>query len=476
MKIMIWAISGISACISASSWAADINIKEACHQVGDASLNSLWNSTLIEAARTGTTQEVYEIESRDSGLISPWILSMGPRIESRLGGYYANLWKAQHFAQQSQFPATPIETTPNQIPDFSHLKNYFKHHSEIKIEYTDQVLKTFNDFFKNRQPVADVEQVNAAIPYFCSSRRIKGCVAATRRALTIMAPTTGTYVYLSLISEMRQFFTDPTYIKPLSLTAIKIMDRIEQAQLGVAVEGNLFQDIYSSFIESGFEPKEAEDRTYLTLGVYSTRGAGMEGLASEKFRTAENTPAFIPLFVISSGMNVLDWYKINQNSHSSTYYSLPENVETSCLPSKPYHFWNSAYIARKVLTEGGHSKSASARSMTLLGRAYSVFSRTYGRNPYAIYGSTYRSPQTNGHRMDTVFQTAGAFYGAGLKKIGQNKIMGDPAWMLMMKKGRMRKHYPDTLIDYYQKNPFEHYKQWKRIIAPDMVWTTFRAT
>src|SRR5690606_21351541 len=88
----------------------------------------------------------------------------------------------------------------------------------------------------------------------------------------------------------------------------------------------------------------------------------------------------LSLAVISMGASVLDRMSIENKK----MYSLPQEIRTSCLYPKPYHFWMTAYLAYK-LNQSGQSVSASAEAAYISDLGYQMLSPTVGRDPSKVF-------------------------------------------------------------------------------------------
>ena len=77
----------------------------------------------------------------------------------------------------------------------------------------------------------------------------------------------------------------------------------------------------------------------------------------------ESTESRIALSAIAEFIPLMDPM---MSEHAGSLYSLPPSVKSDCDIGKNYHFWMTAYFARKNAVEGMDPKSAAAYGANLL--------------------------------------------------------------------------------------------------------------
>ncbi len=77
---------------------------------------------------------------------------------------------------------------------------------------------------------------------------------------------------------------------------------------------------------------------------------------------------------ISTAMTYLD---IKKSAQGNGLYSYPSSIQTSCDNSKPYHFWMSAFLARRV-TQITQNPNAGVDAAFIAEKAYQFKSHLGG--------------------------------------------------------------------------------------------------
>jgi hypothetical protein len=98
-------------------------------------------------------------------------------------------------------------------------------------------------------------------------------------------------------------------------------------------------------------------------------------------------------------------------------FSIPSQIDTSCYYAKPYHFWMAAYMAHDAVINGKFNKRDAVVATHLLGVGYELgridekyTRKTYDWLPLGIEKQF--SPAANAARIDLVYNTMGAWFGA----------------------------------------------------------------
>ncbi|MGK5082724.1 hypothetical protein WDW37_05405 [Bdellovibrionota bacterium FG-1] len=139
---------------------------------------------------------------------------------------------------------------------------------------------------------------------------------------------TGRLFGFSLLPTIQTVLTDPRYMEGVRLAALKIGSRMNVGP-GKST-GDLFKDIYTSFIAAGLSTKDAHEFTWNVMGVISSGGAStfirLHHLDSE---CAPPNPVVEGLSLISLAVPLLDiqaassghFYPINWNAVGSRLIS-----------------------------------------------------------------------------------------------------------------------------------------------------------
>lgn len=211
-------------------------------------------------------------------------------------------------------------------------------------------------------------------------------------------------------------------LQVIAASALVIDKKIQDANRGFDITGNVFDDILNVARRYLGDEKRARDLTWKILGIYGTRGANMAALV-DALEAANGVSrqeiAITALQGIAVGMNVLDQI---QQDRGKNMYSLPADVKFDCAYGKPYHFWMAAYLAQKYTKQGTPSPSLgavalgatpaekAALSVHLLSLGYNFMSQS--RDPSAAFTEPDLGENNNMIRLSIAFADAGGRYGA----------------------------------------------------------------
>ncbi len=215
-----------------------------------------------------------------------------------------------------------------------------------------------------------------------------------------------------LPKETSEVLTDSRYQDGIRRAALKVLNKVTSQGIP---EGHLFDDILSSFIESGLDSKTAEDFTWQVLAVISKGGPNTYWRMLSYGSRASNGAGKLGLSIIAGGLGLLD-YRTRDSGHM---YSLPRSVTGHAEVGKPYHFWMSAYLARRIATEF-HSTRAGASAAFTAAMAYQFISRSEHRSPERALVVASHDGINNIIRMDMVNAAAGARFGS-LSAVGKTE-------------------------------------------------------
>ncbi|MES2770039.1 MAG: hypothetical protein V4596_12920 [Bdellovibrionota bacterium] len=227
------------------------------------------------------------------------------------------------------------------------------------------------------------------------------CAAGLGKILEYAAPNDSEITGLSSYKEV---LSNPKYLKGTQRAALLILDRFEKNKVSGS---NLFDDIFQSFKKEGMSSKDADNATWEILAIVASGGPNTS-IRLRSFKVSEEQkPLKWALSAIALALPKLDFI----SAKSGHPYSMPPNITTTCDIGKPYHFWMTAYLARK-LTKEGLSPMGSASAAYLAQKGYEVKSTTTGRDPNRVFTQDSFGDWNNVLRVDTAFSSAAAVFGA----------------------------------------------------------------
>lgn len=286
------------------------------------------------------------------------------------------------------------------------------------------------------EAVRKFEMPPMASTAFCGAIKLKligGCPGALEKNINEMIPKenkNGSQV--TAADEFKEIFNDERYVKPLRGVALKMLDYMKDP---VMTEGsNLFDDVMREFSkpDSGFKGEEARDAAWKTLAVLAATGPNMyqRVIHQDEEDLKAIHPTALALAVIAQSIPHLDTQSMGQDKPRP--YSLPKSVNFTCDSGKTYHFWLSAYLARKRLKEGVSAEGARGAAFAAnLGYQLKAPSRE-GKSDYAATRTMPRFNYIeNSIRMDLSLSSSGAAFGvdeklqSGAKSVNLNGAFAD---------------------------------------------------
>jgi hypothetical protein len=254
-----------------------------------------------------------------------------------------------------------------------------------------------------------------------------GCQNALGKMIEFAKPTE---FEISGISLWKEAFTDEKYIEGTRRAALKVIARFEDPKNHEGA--NLYDDIFSSFKESGLSEKEAEDKTWNLIAILST-GGGNTGIRASHIKADPKFDVLkVALSAIARAAPALDLRTVK----SGHPYSLPAQVHSSCDLGKPYHFWMTAFLARRAVKDGSSPKAAAAAAFVAQ-KGYEMKSTTAGRNPSRAFFRSSYGHWNNMMRIDTGFSSAAAVYGANAGKNDYSPIDVDKGIQEIVENGKI---------------------------------------
>lgn len=305
---------------------------------------------------------------------------------------------------------------------------------------------------------SDFKQSSATTLALCATytqlHAIK-CAEALDKIITLMAPRSN----ITIIPIMAKVLDDPSYQAGSAKAAIKIMARVKNGN----INGNLFNDIKSSFKEVGMNDQNAEDHTWNLIAVWAARGPNTDFLMP--YSNNKNYHTILSLDVISSAIPYLDSLASEKGLPG---YSYPPTVKTKCSYGKSYHFWMSAFLTREISKQTGDPVGAMyAAYLAEIG--YQMKSKTNGRDPARVFMVDTHDVANNKLRIDVAFGSAGAVYGMQVaSKQSLETLQIDNAINEMIKKSTEKPKLTRIQADkLWTGTGMEGYLRWKSVMAPD---------
>ncbi len=411
-------------------------------------------TTYLQCMKTCSFEQMKNINTAGQA----WVLTTHPAKELREIAFYHNLLFKKYG-----------------LEDLSSLHRYFNEtlSTEIEIDHSD-TFEIISNKFKSGEKFSQLSATNlqtAAISFAYDPINVFSTTKGLKKIQAWMLPKkimteTGLPATYSLEDIVEKIATDKVYWRAAAGAAKKILKRIETGNPG----GKLFDDLYSSFTELGLSESEAYNRTWDLIALYATRGASIgESLID---LSAELKPLAISMSTIGVGMNLLDaqLFEIGKN------YSYPSSLNVSFDNGKPYHFWMTAYFARRLALEVGNVKSA-ALSAYLADLGYQMRSTSAGRDPNRFATISTFDPANNKIRLDLVYASAGARFGAhSATTLATTPFNLDEGLRTILEKATP--YEPITSIQeigkIWEGIGVRGYARWKATFAPDVLLHLFR--
>ena len=308
---------------------------------------------------------------------TPWEMGMIPNLTARKMGYQYQLklissWVLSLSSNQGKVHGEALEIVRDILsgsPSFL-----------SRLPVTNSRWAALIESSADRDMLSGINPISEwLICSYYQPEKTKECYSGLKHIIQEMAPVQG----ITARDRIDEVLKNPSYQLPLSKLALEYIDLIEK---GLPIQGRkLDEDLLRAL--------GSETRKWNVLAVLSTRGANFYKLfdyASKKdFRT------IAALGVISSAALYFD-------SLNEEIFSFPRGVRVDCDSGKSYHFWMSAYLARRY-----GSKWAAYLSDV----GYQMKSKTEFRNPNRAFTDAWDSPANQKIRLDLAYSVAGAEYG-----------------------------------------------------------------
>jgi hypothetical protein len=233
---------------------------------------------------------------------------------------------------------------------------------------------------------------------------------------------------------------------------------------------DFWSDLQDGFRQAGFSTAEIKDAIWNVIGVISTAGASLGGRLGPLERPPSKDPLVVGLVLMGEIMPYLDLVKFEKHG---ALYSYPREVNISCDNGKPYHFWMTAFLSRKLTLQNGDSKAA-AMAAFLAEKGYQTNSDLGGRGLMKVLALGEFDPASNIIRSDLSYAAAGAMYGAETAKgipsnldvdEGIRVLLRNTTAMSPMEKGDAQQATVGLGV--------QGYLRWQRMFHPDTVFDYF---
>lgn len=200
------------------------------------------------------------------------------------------------------------------------------------------------------------------------------------------------------------------YDKGLSIAASALREIVTHPEGNLRSDTNVYDFLQKSFLKSGMPLDKALRATWDTLGAIANAGPSTNFRA----RSISDGVKTSNLNMIANAMGMLDYLK---QERGWPLFSYPKTINSSCDSAKPYHFWMSAYLGRKLAQDQNLSREDVTKYVVLSEKGYQA-NRELGR-PFSSSGhlSTMLKredfdPAQQVIRMDLAYSAAGAAFGA----------------------------------------------------------------
>lgn len=277
---------------------------------------------------------------------------------------------------------------------------------------TEMISKRIKHFSGRRQTDLTSEATfHALCGFHTRIWEVSNCVSALKQILSDMMPTNVGLEPITLINEFGKFLSDarnyPVLIDVNRDLHVLIQGLNQSKEIEAGLD--LFGLVERNYRKHRFNQKDAYDRTWEFLGIYSTSGGNIAARSAQLL--GESLPGYqvselLGFFAVSSGVLDAELF-----FRGRPLFSIPTHVQSTVHTGKPYHFWMSAYLARKNVVLG-RSKAGSATAAWLAQLGYQMKSTTVGRDPKRALVTPAFGVANNKIRLDLAYASNGAIFGA----------------------------------------------------------------
>ncbi len=419
----------------------DLNTVEGLHQIGK--IRNLHDSKfyLVKEYKGTPLENKNKVYTNQ---LFPWQYSMTPfKIIKKEAYYTRHLEKSLGLAEYN-FDFFKRKITPLT--------------SVQKIKIKDLIL----DAFKEHNAQAEVKDMNslASRSFACGFLTIKNLLDCQNAISTIIqhvdqaGSLTVPEANIALLSE-------ESYRVPLQNMAIKIDQWINNDE---APEGDIFDDLFTEFKDSGLNEKTSYEHTWNVMAVLATGGANYIVRAKDFAVIDINPITVFSIAKIAQGIPYLSFLTKNKGH----FYGLPKSVNVSCDNGKHYHFWMSSYLAWKA-NQLGHTPKGSAAAAYSIFKGYQFMSKGAYRDPYRNLSIKSFEGINNIQRSDMAYSAAGIKFALNIVNNKKDEAINlDQAVLEIFKNSE-----DVSPLGYYESNSLyqdsfqKAYLLWFKIFAPD---------
>ncbi len=405
-----------------------------------------------EAVHNGSITTLLEQRKELGIVIEPWGYSLSPDYEVRKFGFHNDKMLPSDI-QSNQEKLEYLERTKDKF-DQERVQNVSEQMNRI-------LAQRINDNHSNINQTS--MQVTAICAMYGPLLALK-CSKSLKNIVKDMTPFKLQNLSFPLMNAplWEEIFKDIDYYRATNKVATKL---VKYLSTEIPEGANLFDDILESFIESGVESTQAYEKTWNLLGFYSARGANIgesvknvAGIAGRDFANS--------LQIMATAITLID----SKIATTKPSYTLPSNVSTAIDNGKPYHFWMTAYLARKQTRLTGSKKAAKVAAY-LSNLGYQMKSTSPGRDPNRAFMIDPLAPANNKIRFDLLYAGAGAKFGSeSINQLYNGLINMDQILIKMIKKSKLLKPISkDKAKAKWSGTGIDGYLRWKSIFKPDLV-------
>lgn len=399
--------------------------------------------------------------SLDMNIRSPWEYSLIPSLKSRLIGFEEQLL---YVVASNSIDYLTLEPKLSAINSRKYIYNLFNSSIKKNLYIDDEPLMEIRDL-KNHNHSNYKNEIDQFFTLktlaLCSFYAIKDSVNCSKilsKIINEMLPVND----ITLVNTVEDVLFKNVKIYEASLIKIALK-LIKKVDLRAKNAGHLFDDIFNEFLISGYSVNEANNFTMNTIAVLASRGANFYLL--QDLKTIHNYKTISALAIISSAISVLDSLTFDSGSP----YSFPKEVIVNCDSGKWYHFWMTAFLARKSYLET-KDKNASLWASYLSNVGYQMKSKTVGRDPNFPFKVNSLDLYNQKIRIDLAYAGAGAYFGS--QSFNKNKLIDIEAALNYLISSTESISY-SSKNETFENSLLNAFLNWNKIFHPEAVINFF---
>lgn len=401
-------------------------------------------------------------ENQKVEIDGPWVGSFVAVKEARESGFRRYLSEGLEATSQRDSVKPARERL-----DFEELKRgvaQIKNASPDDAEFCRSHFEKYERFAGDQAELRKASLTESA--YFCSDLTLSSaasCASGMTRLQEIAKPVHG----VTVLSLWKELVTDPVYFKALKTASLQVLERL---QADDSRGSRLFQDLENAVLKETRNPSSAREYAWKTIAIFASGGAN----AHRRITKTCRHPISAFLYVITNGAPILD----RVSAAKGYLYSMPKEVNSLCDYGKSYHFWMTAYLARRLVKEGSDPLPAAAASYSVQ-KGYQFAKRDGGREPERSFREPSFSDWNNRRRMELSTSAAAAWFGA-LSAKGSPKNLDwstvEEGIRQQFRGSEVRSGDPSFQFPGDSDVPrlMSAYREWKKILNPDSSFEYFR--